>query len=341
MEITIRQSNQLKSIAILMMLCLHLFNRDYKGLFQPILFIGKQPLTYYISLFCDACVPIFAFISGYGLYYKYQQNKLGFGKENLVRLKKLYINYWIIILIFPVILGLILNQSDYPGTIVRLLSNITGLDPSYNGAWWFFTIYVLFVLTSEFWFSILNKSNPIVLLTLFFLLYLVGFYLRIYKAHLFSNPFLDWFQRYMALYLCTLFQFMLGAFALKYNWNSCISKNFRNMNYKNLVIFILILSLIVLHGIIPNFIIAPFTGLLFIFLFCQLDLSGKVQKLIDFLTPHSTNIWLIHMFFYLIFFPNFIYSFRYPAIIFFILVLICVCCSFMINLINKKLQKIL
>jgi surface polysaccharide O-acyltransferase-like enzyme len=68
MEISIQKTNQLKSVAILMMLCLHLFNQDYHGLFQPLLFVGSQPLSYYVSLFCDACVPIFAFVSGYGLF---------------------------------------------------------------------------------------------------------------------------------------------------------------------------------------------------------------------------------------------------------------------------------
>lgn len=341
MEISVRQSNQLKSIAILMMLCLHLFNRDYKGLFQPILFIGKQPMTYYISLFCDACVPIFAFVSGYGLYYKFQQNKIVYTRENFVRLRKLYINYWIIILIFPVILGLILKHPGYPGTFFNIFLNLTGLDPTYNGAWWFFTIYIFFVCTSRFWFYIISRANPILSLLILFVLYFIGFYFRIYRTDIFSNPLLDWLQTYTALYFCTLFQFMLGAFALKYNWNSYVSKCFTNLEYKNFIIFLIIFSLIVFHAIIPNFIIAPFTAIIFIFLYCQLDLSEKTQKLIDFFTPHSTNIWLIHMFFYLIFFPEFIYSFRYPVVIFFILVVICIFCSYGINFINKKTKKII
>lgn len=99
MPITIQKSNQLKSIAILMMLFLHLFNRDYTGLFQPLLFVGNQPLSYYISLFCDACVPIFAFVSGYGLYYKFKAADRSYRNENILRLKKLYMNYWIILVI--------------------------------------------------------------------------------------------------------------------------------------------------------------------------------------------------------------------------------------------------
>lgn len=323
-----------------MMLFLHLFNRDYKGLFEPLLFIGKQPLTYYISLFCDACVPIFAFVSGYGLYYKYMQNNTVFVKDNFTRLKKLYLNYWIIILIFPVIIGLLIDFSGYPGSWGRLLLNFSGINPNYNGAWWFFTVYVLFVLTSKFWFSILNKLNPILSIILLFAIYLIAFYFRVYRANLSENSFLNYLQNQTAFFFCTLFQFMLGAFALKYKWNQVISKYFWNLKFKNVIIVGIISLLVLFHVVIPNFIVAPFTALGFIFLYCQLNLSETIQKIIDFFTPHSTNLWLIHMFFYLIFFPTFIYSFKYPVIIFSVLVLICVLCSFVINFINKKIQKI-
>lgn len=91
MGLSIQKSNQLKSIAILMMLYLHLLSKDYNGLFQPLLFIGVQPLSYYISLFSDACVPIFAFVSGYGLYYSYLNNKnLYFKKKHRKDKKALF-----------------------------------------------------------------------------------------------------------------------------------------------------------------------------------------------------------------------------------------------------------
>lgn len=68
--IAVVKSNELKAIAALMMLCLHLFNNlNYNNLFTPLIFIGSKPLIYYISLFCDAYIPIFAFITGHGLYY--------------------------------------------------------------------------------------------------------------------------------------------------------------------------------------------------------------------------------------------------------------------------------
>lgn len=68
--ISIDKSHELKSIAALMMLCLHLFNNlNYDNLFTPLIFIRSKPLIYYTSLFCDACIPIFAFTTGYALYY--------------------------------------------------------------------------------------------------------------------------------------------------------------------------------------------------------------------------------------------------------------------------------
>ena len=339
LEITVRQSNQLKSIAILMMLCLHLFNRDYKGLFDPILFIANKPLVYYISLFCDACVPIFAFVSGYGLYYKYLQNRTVFAMDNLIRLKKLYINYWIILLIFPVTIGLILQFPGYPGSWDKFVFNFLGVNTNYNGAWWFFTVYVFFLLTSRLWFSILDNFNAILVFIILIGIYFLAFYFRVYKAHLFESLFLNFLQSQLSNFFCTLFQFMLGAFALKYKWNNIVSSYFKNIQHKKILISVFILMLVIFHSIIPNFVVAPFTALGFIFVYCQMDISKKNQKIIDFFTPHSTNIWLIHMFIYLTFFRTFIYSFKYPVIIFFVLVLICVLCSFFINFINKIVQK--
>lgn len=323
----------------MMMLCLHLFNKDYKELFQPLIFIGHQPLTYYISLFCDACVPVFAFVSGYGLYFKYRSHQLNYIKDNQSRLKRLYINYWIIILIFPVILGYVLNKENFPGSLGRFLLNWMAINPSYNGAWWFFTTYVLFVLTSAFCFKVMERFNPFILFALLLLSYLIAFYFRIYKTNIFTNEILKWFHRQSALYFCTLFQFMLGAMALRYNWNGYISGLFSKTNYNNFLAGMIIIFGIVGHALVPNFIIAPLTGLLFIFSFVQFRIGKWGTAVLDFLAVHATNIWLVHMFFYMIFFPKFIYAFKYPIFIFVVLVTFCVASSYLILFIEKQILK--
>src|SRR5690606_18406482 len=185
--ISLQKSNQLKSIAILMMLFLHLFNRDYNGLFEPLIFIGQNPLSYYISLFCDACVLIFAFVSGSELYYKYNQNNADFRKGNYVRLKKLYINFWTIRILFAVLLAYLLAEPGYPGNLTKFILNFTGFNPSYNGAWWFFTAYVFFVLTAGFWFRLIDRINPVIYLSVLLIIYVIAFYFRVYQSAIFEH----------------------------------------------------------------------------------------------------------------------------------------------------------
>ncbi|WP_313114951.1 acyltransferase family protein [Aequorivita sediminis] len=341
MQISIQKSNQLKSIAILMMLCLHLFNTDYKGLFQPLIFIGDQPLSYYISLFSDACVPIFAFVSGYGLYYSYVNKKDLYAKKNVERTKKLYTRYWIILLLFAVLLGWIMGTDGYPGSFQKFALNFTGLKGSYNGAWWFFTIYILFVFTSKFWFIVIDKVNPYLYLSFLFVIYVVAFYFRIYNANIFQNPILHWTHTQSALYFCTLFQFMLGSFALKYQWHKKVSDVFNKIKWPNLVAILGIIILIVFHGIIPNFIVAPFTALGFIFLFLQMKFGKSVDKSLDFFNPHATNLWLIHMFFYITYFKDIIFAPQYPLLIFIWLVLWCLVASVIVNFIYNRIYSII
>lgn len=336
MSVPLKKTNQLKSIAILMMLCLHLFNRDYNGLFTPLIFIGEQPLSYYISLFSDACVPIFAFVSGYGLYYSYTNSPHSYSEKNKTRTKNLYLRYWIILFIFAVVLGKVMNVEGYPGSWEKLFLNITGLNPSYNGAWWFFTTYILFVFTSRFWFKILDKINPYIFMVFLFAIYVTAFYFRVYNNNIFDGELVNWLHYQSAMYFCTLFQFMLGAFSIKYRWNDYISKMFNNIKARSIIVILGITSLVFLHGLIPNFIIAPFTAICFIFLFLQLRLPKIADDILDFFTPHATNLWLIHMFIYITYFSDLIYAPQYPILIFSWLVFLCVIASYVVNAIYNR-----
>lgn len=322
-----------------MMLYLHLFNQEYKGLFHPLIFVGDQPLSYYISLFCDSCVPIFAFVSGYGLYYKYQESKINYTAGNIKRVRNLFINYWIILIIFVVGVGTLVSKSGYPGDFKIFILNFTAIQVSYNGAWWFLTTYVFFVFTSSFWFKIFSKLNPYLYLTILLILYTLGFYFRIYKTNMFSDAFFNWLHRQSALYFCTLFQFMLGAFFLHYRLYSKLNHKIRNIKINNYVLLFGVVCIVILHGLLPNFFFAPFFALIFIILYCQMNIRSFYQNGIDFFTAHSTNMWLIHMFYYLIYFREFIYSLKYVMPIYILLVILSVASSYFINYLNKKVQK--
>jgi hypothetical protein len=237
-----------------------------------------------------------------------------------------------------VILGTILDKDDHPGGFQTFLLNFTALSVSYNGAWWFLTTYLLFVISSSFWFRLLLKWNSFIYLVVLFVLYGIGFYFRIYNTALFTSPFLKWLHVQSALYFCTLFQFMLGALALQYRLHSKVSAKMENIPFKNYFLVFGIILLVAVHGVIPNFFIAPFIAFIFIFFYCQLKIPLFFQKAIDFFTPHATNIWLIHMFFYMIYFKEFVYSFTYVIPIFMVLVIMSVAGSFIINFFLNKIH---
>lgn len=339
MELSVKKSNHLKAMAILMMLWLHLFNVNYKGLYNPAILVAGQPLSFYISIFCDACVPIFAFVSGYGLYYKYQKKKDFFARENRFRLKKMYLNLWIVILLFPILLGLFLQAPQYPGSILKILMNSTAIQTSYSGIWWYFTTYVLIVLSSKFLFYLLDRYSTYVVFVMSFVLYLIAFYFRVYKTDLFSNEVLKWFHNQGARYGLVQFEFLLGAIALKHQWITKFSKLYSKIKLGTVVGIILIIFMFITRCFVPNLFVAPLCAIAFTLVWNNLKLGRFIERSLDFLSVHSTNVWLCHSFFYAAFFRDFIYSPNLPIFIFVLLLSCSLLGSFVINFFYNRLQK--
>lgn len=321
-----------------MMLCLHLFNRDYKGLYEPLVFVGNQPLAFYVSYFCDVCVPIFAFVSGYGLYFKYQQNKVNYNKGNLKRLKKLYLNLWVVIVLFPITLGFLFQKEEFLISFTKLFFNITAIQVSYSSIWWYFTTYVLIVMSSPILFYATKKYNSYLILLLSFIIYGIAFYFRVYRTDIFDNDFLRWIHFQGSRYGLVQFEFLLGALAFKENWNHQFSILCSKIRYRNITVVLLIILLIASRAIIPNFFVSPFSAIAFIMLWNQLSINGWLAKGLDFLAPHATNIWLCHSFFYVSFFKNFIYGPDIPVLIFLLLLLCSLISSYIINFFYNKIQ---
>jgi peptidoglycan/LPS O-acetylase OafA/YrhL len=90
------ETNSLKGVAILFMLFYHLFFvLTTKSMYDSLIYIGNKPLPYLLSI-CTYPVDFFIILSGYGLYISYCKGKNNNVKRNI----KLYIHYWITLLIF-------------------------------------------------------------------------------------------------------------------------------------------------------------------------------------------------------------------------------------------------
>lgn len=146
---TRKQSAILQGVAIWMMLYHHLYSEaaEYASLL-PFL---QADTVRRIAWFCKICVGIFAFVSGYGMYYgmKRQPRETFFGRMKaeyrcvLPRILKLYGRLWLVLLIFMACFFGILRRPFDAG---QVWGNLTALEPTYNRAWWYVEQYAKMLL---------------------------------------------------------------------------------------------------------------------------------------------------------------------------------------------------
>mgnify|MGYP004605577297 CR=1 FL=1 len=339
MELTKGQVKLTKGVAILFMLFLHLFcTKEYKGVYTPLIFIGNVPLVYYLALFSDCCVAIYCFCSGYGLLISYKNNTGKYIKNNLIRILKLYINFWIILFIFVVILGPLMGQVDvYPGNLRKFILTFIGISPAYNGAWWFFTTYIFLVLLSPIINGIVIKYNNILLVILSFIFYVVAYIQRVNGILVIDNQVLSWLIRQIALFGTSQFPFIIGVIFSHKKIYSKLYNIVNDIKYKNILGFLIISIMIIAHGVVQTLFVAVFTGVIFICVFNLVDKPKCINSVLNFLGSHSTNMWLTHMFFYMIYFKNLVYGVKYSFLIFPWLVILCVGSSYVIKFIYKPI----
>ena len=72
-----------------------------------------------------------------------------------------------------------------------------------------------------------------------------------------------------------------------------------------------------------------------------MDKPRWLERVLSYISQHSTNMWLTHMFFYMIYFKALVYAPKYPLFIFIWLVTICIVTSYGINFIYKFLLNII
>lgn len=156
LSLSLAESNALKGIALLLLLCHHLFyiqNGNYDDIY-----IGgySTGIVQLFGLFCKVCVPIFVFLSGYGLMASAEKSdSLNFREYISRRFFKLFPNYWFIFVIFiPV--GLIffdysLEKVYGDNLLPYMIIDVLGLacifeTPTFNPTWWFYSCIILLYL---------------------------------------------------------------------------------------------------------------------------------------------------------------------------------------------------
>ena len=326
----------LKGVAILMLLFLHLFCGQInelrpelpKELYQPLLYIGNFSIEYYITRCCWT-FQIFFVLSGYGISYLHSQGRLTL-KNRLKSLFFIFTAYWITLLIF-VSIGYIMGYSAYPGSLWTLIANASSYSNSYNLSMWFLFPYSLICLTSPFLIKFIKTKNSYKFsLILTGLMYAIVSY--IIKYHI--NE-IGWqsFVSHILQYLQYLFPFTCGIVMEKtdiFKHPIC-----QWLNYNQLFTAILLIVIMFIKCLYDSRIFDTFYALVFITLFIHIPMNEYVKRLLAFIGKYSMGIWMVHMFLSHYLFTEFIYGFRYPLLIFSVLVLCSITASIIITKINN------
>lgn len=325
----------LKGAAVIGMVLLHLFCRLGDLPYTPLIWINDVPLIYYIGLFGDLCVPLFAFLSGYAHFMQYNENERKY-KNNICKLSRFILNVWIVILLIS-FLGLLFDRSgQIPGSIGKFVRCLLLVD-TYAGAWWYITIYIFLVFLSLVLYKATDRFNSLTVLLTFLCLYAGSHLLRFNYAVSFGNPVVSWVYEKAVLFFNTSFSYIVGMLYRKHKIISKIRNKYRS-NSK--VLFAGILLVFLFHCFFQSVVVAPFNAFVFLTVLLVVDLPNCIREILIFFGKHSTNIWLYHMFFYLVLFPGLVFKAKWPILIIAFMIFICVSLSFITNeMLNVVLGK--
>ena len=304
LNITKEYSSLIKGIAIIMMVIYHLFSGSNIEQCVNLLHIGNEPLAKWISHACGP-VPFFLMLSGYGLAYKFEKKELTFAGQSR-RVLRIYIHYWIVLLVFLTI-GHCLLPELYPRNIKHLVLNLLGYSTSYCSVMWFLLPYVIISLLSRYILRIIDKIGITPALLITACINLCTCYVVSPRGYhiLFQFPFLYWPVH--ALHL--LFFFTVGA-AMR---RTQVKLNRSYPQWAVITATVALVSLAASTSFSVRYM--AYAPLLFILL-CHIHYPSWLRLILEELGRKSMTIWMIHAWLALYLFQDQFYSLRYPLLIF-------------------------
>ncbi len=141
-----------------------------------------------------------------------KEHKIG---EGIKRLPKFIMHFWMIVILFSVI-GIWYHSPDIPKTISDFMGNMLLYKMSYNGAWWFVLTYIWLVLLYPIMKWFVDKLNPVILICISGILYIIFYYFEIICTLNISNSIIAWIWNQLCLIGRSQFAFIFGIIWCKY-----------------------------------------------------------------------------------------------------------------------------
>jgi hypothetical protein len=351
-----------KGLAIVLMVYHHLFafpERIESVKYSPLMIVDGLPLDQLIGQFGKLCVAIFLFLSGFGLYKSFESKGFFTFQQAVKRAVNFFMLYWIIFFIFiPIGLNYFNDSLRYTWNAKLFVYNLFALIHTYNGEWWFISVYIELLILFPLLLRLIEKSPVLVSYLAFICLFLSVFFLNL--DDFFSNYELVQIAiDHLSTILTWQIMFITGIFFSKYSFFERIDAFFSKAHVNNKFVYLILLIFCVyfrqytfkfvietrgseIDGIYnyADFILVPIV----IFSFVKLVLNITVlEKLFKLLGKHSTIVWLTHTFFIYYFFQELTFAPNYSTLIviwvFFLTIPISIIITYLIEIVPALFHK--
>lgn len=334
-----RQETQIiKGIALLMMLWLHLFsNAEQTLLLDNIIVISGIPLS---TLITRACPPIgfFVFCGGYGLYYTYRKGK---DKHYLSRIMKLFVAYWLVLLMcIPLCILIIGTPLELDS--LSIFYNVSALQTSWDYPCWFLFPYALLSLSYPLLFRLYDKVRIRYLLPLTFMLnFAIMVLLHVYgTTYINDNPLLS----IPVSHLGFLFLFFCGATFFRCDMLAIVRKYFKQnlggaICWQVFAFFVVVVLKILINSAADGGLYT--IGIILVVLLKPINPNGISARFLEKVGSHSMNMWMIHFMLYAYILHDQLFGMRYPVLIFTLLLLLSYLSSIILNRILKPVYSLI
>lgn len=296
----------LHGIAILMMIYHHLFiggngwalneGTSLLSVFDTLDLSGSGSAQMGFAWFCKICVAIFAFTSGYAMFNQLNNKKSLWEMLKYIP-KRLWSFYKKYLLAFLFFVGCSYFMTDgFDFSLSNFIPSLLGLKASYNGTWWYVSVYYLMVIVSPCLYLILKKINYSGYLTVF-IVFVICLLIAVFTGNLvpFYKTISLIVQNNTMVYLLI---FAEGMFCARYNLIDYIGNKLNLFTSIILLVIIYILRSLLIR--VPS---DPLFDLIFIAPYIiatvkLLSYSDKLNFFFGYFGKYSAYMWYSHAYFY-------------------------------------------
>ena len=216
------------------------------------------------------------------------------------------------------------------------------ISNSYNGAWWFVATYLILLLLSPVLAAMTRRRNGLLILAVSFVLYFIAYIFRFKYALELPHPVLRWLWNQLILLGTSQFPYLAGMTCRKYGVIGTLREYMRiRAVLRRSIVFLLPIAAFAGHCVVQSVFVAPFTAAAALVGLFLAKLPRWAEQAFLVLGKHSTNIWLVHMFFYAEPFRDLVFCAKYPLPILGLMLLLCFLTAMVLDFVYRPVSALL